>query len=32
MRTVYPNDVPEGHPAYQTKFDRDSDDFACERN
>ncbi|GIN90172.1 SPBc2 prophage-derived endonuclease YokF [Siminovitchia terrae] len=31
LRKVYPNGVPEGHPAYQAKMDRDKDGYACER-
>lgn len=31
LRKVYPNGVPEGHPAYQPKMDRDKDGYACER-
>lgn len=31
LRTVYPNGVPSNHPAYQSKMDRDKDNFACER-
>ena len=31
LRSVYPNGVPQGHPAYQPKLDRDNDNFACER-
>lgn len=31
LRKVYPNGVPSTHPAYQKKFDRDGDNFACER-
>ncbi|WP_245393607.1 excalibur calcium-binding domain-containing protein [Staphylococcus coagulans] len=31
LRAVYPNGVPQGHPAYQPKLDRDNDNFACER-
>lgn len=27
----YPNGVPSTHPAYQSKMDRDKDNFACER-
>lgn len=29
MRKVYPKGVRKGHPAYQTKMDRDRDGFAC---
>ena len=31
LRTKYPNGVPSTHPAYQSKMDRDKDNFACER-
>ena len=31
FREVYPNGVPEGHPAYESKHDRDKDGWACER-
>lgn len=31
LTKVYPNGVPEGHPAYQAKMDRDKDGYACER-
>lgn len=30
LRTVYPAGVPKGHAAYQSKMDRDKDDYACE--
>lgn len=30
LRKVYPDGVPEGHPAYQPKLDRDNDGYACE--
>lgn len=30
MQTVYPGGVPEGHPAYKLKHDRDKDGWACE--
>ncbi|MBE3102790.1 MAG: thermonuclease family protein [Bacilli bacterium] len=30
LRKVYPNGVSSDHPAYQSKMDRDKDDFACE--
>lgn len=30
LREVYPNGVPSTHPAYDSKHDRDSDNFACE--
>lgn len=32
LRKVYPNGVPEGHPAYKPKHDRDKDGYACEVN
>lgn len=31
LRKTYPNGVPQGHPAYQSKMDRDKDGYACER-
>lgn len=31
LREVYPNGVDVNHPAYQSKMDRDKDNFACER-
>ncbi|MCY7973739.1 endonuclease YokF [Bacillus inaquosorum] len=31
LRKKYPNGVPSSHPAYQSKMDRDHDNFACER-
>lgn len=31
LRSVYPNGVPSSHPAYQSKMDRDKDNYACER-
>lgn len=31
LRAVYPDGVPAGHPAYDSKHDRDKDDYACER-
>lgn len=31
LRKVYPDGVPSTHPAYQSKMDRDKDDYACER-
>lgn len=31
IRTRYPNGVPSSHPAYQSKMDRDNDNYACER-
>lgn len=30
LRTVYPRGVEKGHPAYQSKMDRDKDGWACE--
>lgn len=30
LRTVHPGGVPKGHAAYQSKMDRDKDDYACE--
>mgnify|MGYP000884849268 CR=1 FL=1 len=30
LRTVYPEGVPKGHAAYQSKMDRDKDGWACE--
>lgn len=30
LRTKYPDGVPAGHPAYQSKMDRDKDNYACE--
>ena len=30
LRKVYPKGVPADHPAYQTKMDRDRDNYACE--
>lgn len=30
LRRTYPDGVPSTHPAYQLKFDRDKDDYACE--
>ncbi|SDD41679.1 micrococcal nuclease [Terribacillus halophilus] len=30
LRKTYPDGVPSSHPAYQRKFDRDKDDYACE--
>ena len=30
LREVYPNGVPQGHPAYESKHDRDKDGWACE--
>lgn len=30
LRKVYPEGVPEGHPAYRPKHDRDKDGWACE--
>ena len=31
LRKKYPNGVPEGHAAYQSKMDRDKDGYACEK-
>lgn len=31
LRTVYPSGVASDHPAYQSKMDRDKDNWACER-
>ena len=31
LREVYPDGVPQGHPAYESKHDRDKDGWACER-
>jgi TolA protein len=31
LRTKYPDGVASDHPAYQSKMDRDNDNFACER-
>ena len=31
LRKKYPNGVASDHPAYQSKMDRDKDDWACER-
>ncbi|MCY8959986.1 thermonuclease family protein [Bacillus atrophaeus] len=31
LRKKYPNGVPSTHAAYQSKMDRDHDNFACER-
>lgn len=31
LRGTYPNGVPSTHPAYQSKMDRDNDNYACER-
>ncbi|WP_411842306.1 thermonuclease family protein [Salinicoccus sp. HZC-1] len=30
LREVYPDGVASDHPAYQSKMDRDKDDYACE--
>lgn len=30
LRGTYPAGVPKGHAAYQSKMDRDKDDYACE--
>lgn len=32
LRQVHPGGVPQGHPAYQAKMDRDKDGYACEIN
>ncbi|MGG5252423.1 thermonuclease family protein [Neobacillus sp. SM06] len=32
LRKKYPQGVPAGHPAYQSKMDRDHDQYACETN
>lgn len=31
MRKKYPHGVKKGHPAYESKHDRDKDGYACER-
>ncbi|MDX1805541.1 MAG: thermonuclease family protein [Paenisporosarcina sp.] len=31
LRTKYPSGVASDHPAYQSKMDRDKDNFACEK-
>lgn len=31
LREVHPDGVPKGHPAYESKHDRDKDGWACER-
>ena len=31
LRKVYPYGVKKGHPAYQSKLDRDNDGMACEK-
>ncbi|TWE08774.1 micrococcal nuclease [Neobacillus bataviensis] len=31
MRKVYPNGVPSTHPAYESRHDRDKDNWACEQ-
>lgn len=31
LRKVHPNGVPQDHPAYEKKHDRDDDGWACER-
>ena len=31
LRQDYPDGVPQGHPAYASKHDRDKDGWACER-
>jgi len=30
MRVYYPKGVKNGHPAYESKHDRDKDGWACE--
>ena len=30
LRQVYPEGVPQDHPAYESKHDRDKDGYACE--
>src|SRR5690606_16127271 len=30
LREVFPKGVPSDHPAYQSKMDRDKDNWACE--
>jgi hypothetical protein len=30
LRKVYPNGVPAGHPAYQSKMNRDHNNYECE--
>lgn len=30
LRKVYPGGVPKGHAAYESKMDRDKDNYACE--
>ncbi|RZI03923.1 thermonuclease [Staphylococcus condimenti] len=32
LRQAHPEGVPQGHPAYQAKMDRDKDGYACEIN
>ncbi|MCE5039448.1 thermonuclease family protein [Staphylococcus auricularis] len=32
LREVYPEGVPQNHPAYEPKHDRDNDGYACEVN
>ncbi|KAA1039198.1 hypothetical protein ERX35_008035 [Macrococcus equipercicus] len=32
LRGTYPGGVPQGHPAYTDKMDRDNDGYACEIN
>lgn len=32
LRKVYPNGVNSSHPAYESKYDRDKDGWACENN
>ncbi|KZR56840.1 thermonuclease family protein [Pseudobacillus badius] len=31
LRKVHPDGVPDSHPAYESKHDRDNDRWACER-
>ncbi|MDW0116058.1 thermonuclease family protein [Sporosarcina thermotolerans] len=31
LRKKYPSGVPQSHPAYQAKMDRDKDGYACEK-
>jgi membrane protein involved in colicin uptake len=31
LRKKYPDGVASDHPAYQSKMDRDNDNYACER-
>ncbi|WP_010676362.1 thermonuclease family protein [Bacillus timonensis] len=32
LRTIYPEGVPSTHPAYDSKHDRDKDNWACEKS